>query len=302
MKKLSITFIALMGMTFMGKAQQQVPALAKVRYSFSHVRDTLNRAQPYQEQMVLLIGKNASLFTSYDKIQQLNKLNEVLYQQAVANGGNITNVDMRQMKRRPVTYTDFYTFFDTKKAFVVEIMMMSKYCYEDSISTIKWQLSKDTATISGIACKKATAHFKGRNWIAWYDPALPFQSGPWKLNGLPGLIMTAYDERKDIQFEFAGFDKIEAEPQQEKPKTFMLGGSRVESEQLYLNTIRLPTNAIKATKDEVMRLRNVQMTNPEALINSQTGGTTNVRRVSGQSTAPPKRNILNNPMELPEQQ
>src|SRR5690606_30147036 len=84
---------------------------------------------------------------------------------------------------------------------------------------IDWKLSKDTASFSGIKCKKATARFKGRNWIAWYAPELPFQSGPWKLNGLPGLIIEAYDDKNEVKFQFAGIENITEANTQENNET-----------------------------------------------------------------------------------
>ena len=49
------------------------------------------------------------------------------------------------------------------------------YMVSDSTRKINWKITKDTASFSGVKCQKATAYFKGRNWIAWYAPELPFQ-------------------------------------------------------------------------------------------------------------------------------
>jgi hypothetical protein len=36
--------------------------------------------------------------------------------------------------------------------------------------------------------------------MAWYAPSIPVQEGPWKLSGLPGLVIEAYDDKKDLYF------------------------------------------------------------------------------------------------------
>ncbi|PTT75578.1 GLPGLI family protein, partial [Chryseobacterium sp. HMWF001] len=52
-----------------------------------------------------------------------------------------------------------------------------------------------------IHCKKAEVTFKGRNWIAWYSPEIPFPYGPMKFSGLPGLIIKITDDKGDFDFE-----------------------------------------------------------------------------------------------------
>lgn len=62
--------------------------------------------------------------------------------------------------------------------------------------TINWNLTKETVIKNSIVLHKATTTFRGRNYIALYDPATAIPYGPWKLNGLPGLIYEVYDTEK----------------------------------------------------------------------------------------------------------
>lgn len=50
----------------------------------------------------------------------------------------------------------------------------------------------------------AIAKFKGRTWIAWYTEDIPIDNGPWKLSGLPGLILKAHDSENDYGFTAVG--------------------------------------------------------------------------------------------------
>ena len=82
---------------------------------------------------------------------------------------------------------------------------------------INWQITSETKNIKDMVLQKAECDFRGRHYIAWFNPKIPIPDGPWKLRGLPGLIIEAYDEKKHIQFNFTSLslsaeysEKIEA--------------------------------------------------------------------------------------------
>lgn len=59
-----------------------------------------------------------------------------------------------------------------------------------------WVLSDESKDIENGTLYKATCYFRGRNYIAWYSPTTPIKAGPWKFQGLPGLIYEIYDETR----------------------------------------------------------------------------------------------------------
>ncbi len=66
--------------------------------------------------------------------------------------------------------------------------------YTEPIPTLEWTLlPEENRQVAGYACFGAVTEFRGRTWKAWYTPKLPFRAGPWKLSGLPGLILHAED-------------------------------------------------------------------------------------------------------------
>ncbi|MEM7372546.1 MAG: GLPGLI family protein [Bacteroidota bacterium] len=67
---------------------------------------------------------------------------------------------------------------------------------------IPWTIQQEEKIIAELLCKKATAHFRGRDYTAWFTPELPFNFGPWKLCGLPGLILEAYDATGQVAYWF----------------------------------------------------------------------------------------------------
>ncbi|MBG7611317.1 GLPGLI family protein [Polaribacter sp. BAL334] len=105
-----------------------------------------------------------------------------------------------------LTYSDkntYYLYSDKIKDSIFDLTNRNKkYFYvTEAIPKLKWRLLKDEKIINKIKCLKATTHFRGKNYIAWYTPSIVTPFGPWKLHGLPGLIMKAYDESEIINFE-----------------------------------------------------------------------------------------------------
>ena len=88
---------------------------------------------------------------------------------------------------------------NTKRLSYYGKVSIDSYTYQEDIPQIDWVLSDSTKMICGYLCHQATATFRGRNWIAWYCD-IPKSVGPWKLNGLPGLILAAETEDKEHTF------------------------------------------------------------------------------------------------------
>src|ERR1700733_14151844 len=84
MKWIILSSAGLMLSTVDACAQQPDTAQVLVHYKFSHIRDTTNRDHPYTENMVLLIGKHAGVYRSYDR-QLSVAMDKKKMQEAIAN-------------------------------------------------------------------------------------------------------------------------------------------------------------------------------------------------------------------------
>ena len=73
--------------------------------------------------------------------------------------------------------------------------------YSEPIPRQSWIISFEMQEILGYTCQKATCHFRGRDYVAWFAPDIPVRQGPWKLGGLPGLILKAHDTDSLYTFE-----------------------------------------------------------------------------------------------------
>lgn len=277
-------------------AQSPDKVLAKVNYAFSHIRDTTQKNNPYTENMALLIGRNASVYTSYDKATQDLERKKLIEEQ-MKNSPPGAPMHINVGKSKPTTPIEYYTFIKENKLFIKE-PLFTIYLTEETLPKIDWKVGKDTTSFSGLHCQKATARFKGRNWIAWYAPELPFQSGPWKLNGLPGLIVEAYDEKKEVQFLFAGFENVKS--QSETTPLPTESGLKIATGTLESNEIRLPTDAVRTTVEALNKLKEARAKDPVGFAKAQMGDSGVTIAVGASKTgASPAKNVINNPIELP---
>lgn len=174
-------------------AQDADVALAKAYYQFSHIRDTTKAGSPAISEMVLYMGEKGSLYRGV----QDEESKPLLHQ---AKGGSLATFDIIEESSAQV--------FLAGKSHRVERIIDNKYIITEDQPHIDWQLHEDVKMIEGYEAQKATALFGGRFYTAWFTPDIPFSYGPWKLQGLPGLILEARDSKNEVVFEFRGFQII----------------------------------------------------------------------------------------------
>ena len=72
----------------------------------------------------------------------------------------------------------------------------------------QWIITDSIKNSNNLQVQKAITEFGGRSWIAWFSKDIPIPYGPYKFNGLPGLIMELYDTKKDYYFKVIKSEKI----------------------------------------------------------------------------------------------
>jgi len=59
--------------------------------------------------------------------------------------------------------------------------------------------------------QQAKIQLDGRKWIATFTPDIPISKGPYKFQGLPGLIIEIHSEEQDYSFEMIGLKDTKVE-------------------------------------------------------------------------------------------
>lgn len=101
----------------------------------------------------------------------------------------------------------YFKNFKKKQLIMREYKAMTPYLSEEpGMPKFKWKIEKEYKTIGTFNCQKATTEFRGRTYEAWFTQAIKVNNGPWKLHGLPGLILEAYDSTGEVKFLFTSIN------------------------------------------------------------------------------------------------
>ncbi|MEP7109216.1 MAG: GLPGLI family protein [Ferruginibacter sp.] len=99
-----------------------------------------------------------------------------------------------------------FTDYARNEITIREFVWKKPYISGEPIPSITWTVEKDVRFFGKIICHKATTSFRGRSYNAWFTYDIPFKLGPWKLQGLPGLILEASDSENEVQFKFESIE------------------------------------------------------------------------------------------------
>ena len=100
---------------------------------------------------------------------------------------------------------DFYRNYPTGKSTYLDKVIREKFRITEPLEQPQWDIIADsTKQILNYDCQMARCTFKGRTWTAWFTTDIPLDNGPWKLCGLPGLILRAYDAKQQYIFDCVG--------------------------------------------------------------------------------------------------
>ena len=87
-----------------------------------------------------------------------------------------------------------WTGYPEGQTTVREFIFPPEYEGYEPTPDIVWTLTDDTVTVGGYLCQQATATHRGVAWTVCYTEEIPSSAGPWRLRGLPGLIVKAESE------------------------------------------------------------------------------------------------------------
>lgn len=211
-------------------------------------------------QYILLANESQSKFFS-PRTEYIDSLNSTpdgraKYQEMARNAYFSGNMD--NMPAKDGTYyivksseANTITYYDNAG--------LDKYFYQETVEPCEWVIGDSVKEILGYECFEATTDFHGRHWTAWFTPEIPLVNGPWKFDGLPGLILEAESEGGEYRFVATGLQQIR------KPIT----------------PVYLADNYERTTRIDYLKAKRAFLDNPMGQINAQLGGNITVVKADG---------------------
>lgn len=182
----------------------------KCLYAFN--ADDIKASDTYIDLQRLEIGENVSKY--YSDFVFNNDSLVWAWRQAHPKARSVPR-QIGALGKKPYYWLEYkYSeyFKDTKTNKLTEYARMPHgakpgYQCSEIIPVQNWEFHKETLAVHGYLCHKATCHFRGRNYVAWYTKEIPVSNGPWKFGGLPGLILKVYDTQRLYTFECVKIEK-----------------------------------------------------------------------------------------------
>lgn len=181
----------------------------RVIYSYSFSLDSLKKNEVKNEIMYLDIDNDKSIFYSYPTF-----VKDSIMRMQYTNGGRI---DVNTDNLKKIFNNSNVKFFVEKNRSHNSSLLFLNIGMDNfavkSYNYLNWSISEEFRNIENYRVQKATCLAFGRKWIAWFDPELPISDGPYKFEGLPGLILELQDDKNEHIFKLLAIQKNKASNQ-----------------------------------------------------------------------------------------
>lgn len=104
-------------------------------------------------------------------------------------------------------------YFANKEKKVTQILhngnCKSKVLIEEELDYPKWEIQNEFKEISGYKTQKATAFLNDRTWTVYFTKDIKENIAPWKLIGLPGVIVEATENTAVYTFKLIKIQRLD---------------------------------------------------------------------------------------------
>lgn len=174
----------------------------KAVYQVTFYPDSSNMTESETEYMGLYVSDSLSVFQAINKTLRDSLIKENLkadkYYDPYADN-RIADTTKYQIRHKIVGCNTDYLIEDNYQGNNLFGDPLLTY-YSETVE-LDWIIDSDTKVVNGLNLQKATVVFGGREWTAWFAVDIPISKGPYKFNGLPGLLTNIADTKGAWSFD-----------------------------------------------------------------------------------------------------
>ncbi|MFO7745287.1 MAG: GLPGLI family protein [Psychroflexus sp.] len=140
-------------------------------------------------------NKTILVFANQEKAKQVHFKSEL--NQDYNYGASMNKDGILEVIEKPNEFANTWFYEASSKDIIKSLENANqKFVVYDSGLGYDWKITDKIDNIGGYQVVKAITNFRGRTFTAWFAPSIPIGFGPWKLKGLPGLILKMHDEER----------------------------------------------------------------------------------------------------------
>ncbi len=178
---LYIVFI--LGISIHVNGQNQVNGIVDYHFVINNP-DGSTFANPFK----MYFDQNTTYYTKVGTVREVSDKSK-----KVSVGLN-DNVVTKNIMKSNLPQPFYYTNTKNQELISRQKIVRAMYLVEDILEPISWKLQQKHKKIANYNCQKAIAKYRGREYTVWFTTEIPVSHGPWKLRGLPGLILEVTEE------------------------------------------------------------------------------------------------------------
>ncbi|CAA7195892.1 GLPGLI family protein [Chryseobacterium potabilaquae] len=220
------TILLFLLMSVLGQAQ-----VNRFFYEYKFIPDSNNREEVKTEMMLLDIDKEGSSYYSRDKFVSDSISKVELEKQLKSFSGNIS---VNRRENPGITSYKVIKQYPNFNTYLFRNIATDQYKIKEDKKP-EWKILPDKQKIGEYNAQKATTVYGGREWTAWFCTDLPFQDGPYKFYGLPGLIIKIEDSTGSHTMTLIGNKTVLQASSNEKElelpqnmRVYGMGGKEIE--------------------------------------------------------------------------
>lgn len=177
------------------KNKNNFKANFEVTYRLEYSPDSTNIDNKSNEDFYLFIGDDKSKFISVNKW-----IGDSITAEMAENFNGSINFANRNIPKTKFSEAIYKNYEKNKLQFVGRVGT-DMFLYNETIKPYSWDIKQENKIINEFKVQKAVTKFGGREYVAWFTEEIPISQGPYKFEGLPGLIVQISDRENHYNYQ-----------------------------------------------------------------------------------------------------